>query len=137
MNKESKLIKKTDESALFLLHEALGEEVVNVTNIDSYYRINDTYIFLEFIKFNNSLESHNLNSDWPVLKNDMLNIWDFVKSASGVLWIVFYSENKSEFRLFKIHDATHNGVVYNEELYFNYNEFKQWFQRINAEVLKG
>jgi hypothetical protein len=50
MANESKVIRKTDDSAIALLYEVLGADASKVADFDSYYRINGHYVFLEFVK---------------------------------------------------------------------------------------
>jgi hypothetical protein len=137
MSKQSKSIRKTDDSALSLLYDTLGEDANKVADIDSYYRIRGSYIFLEFIKVKNSLDSYTPINEWDNLKDEIVNVWEFAKCAEGALWLVCYAEEKSEFRLFKVLNATLQEVTFQKEHYFDDIQFKQWFQLLNALVLKG
>ena len=137
MSKQSKSIRKTDDSALSLLYDTLGEDANKVADIDSYYRIRGSYIFLEFIKVKNSLDSYTPINEWDNLKDEIVNVWEFTRVAEGVLWLVCYTEEKSEFRLFKVLNASHKEVTFQKEYHFDDIQFRHWFQKLNEEVLKG
>ena len=137
MKKESKSIRKTDDSALSLLYDTLGDDANKVTDIDSYYRIKNRYIFLEFIKVSNTIENYSPNDNWLDLKKEILNIWEFTQKAEGSLWLICYPENRSTFKLFKVANASDEEVSFQKEHDYNINELKQWFQLLNAQVLKG
>ena len=128
MSKESKSIRKTDDSAMALLHDILGVNATKVADIDSYYRIKGTYIFLEFIKVSEPLEGYSPNNNC---------LWEFTIKAEGSLWLICFKEDRSAFRLFKVESATKEQVTFQKVNDFDFEEFKKWFQLLNAEVLKG
>ncbi|WP_339785020.1 hypothetical protein [uncultured Imperialibacter sp.] len=137
MSKESKSIRKTDDSAMALLHDILGVNATKVADIDSYYRIKGTYIFLEFIKVSEPLEGYSPNNNWEMIQSEILRLWEFTIKAEGSLWLICFKEDRSAFRLFKVESATKEQVTFQKVNDFDFEEFKKWFQLLNAEVLKG
>lgn len=134
---ESKPIRKTDDSAMALLYDILGDDTSKILDIDSYYRIKGKYIFLEFIKVENSVQDYSLPSNWIAVQNEILTIWEFVNKAEGVLWLICYSVDRSAFKLFLVESATTTKITFQRENICDFEKFKQFIQVLNAEVLKG
>ena len=137
MLQESKSIKKTDDSAVSLLFDILGDNSSKVNDIDSYYNLRNQYIFLEFLKIETKIETFEPNDNWQKLKDKIGFIWEFVSKAEGFLWLVAYNPDKSVFKLFKVFSVDSEKIKYTKKLNFSFDEFKQWFQLLNAEVLKS
>jgi len=136
MGNESKIIRKTDDSAMALLHDMLGDKVNNITNIDSYYNINGTYHFLEFIKCEIKPFDYDPNQNWHKIKSQISIIWDFTCKAEGLLWLVCYEIKKEQFKLFKVHSMDEKQIQFSKVLQQDLNQFKIWFQKLNSDVLK-
>lgn len=137
MLQESKPIKKTDDSAMALLFDILGNDVSKVADIDSYYKLKNQYIFLEFLKIETNIESFEPIENWHILKDKIGFIWEFVSNAEGFLWLIAYNPGKSIFKLFKVFSADSENITFSKKLNFSFDEFKTWFQKLNAEVLKS
>lgn len=137
MSQESKSIKKTDDSAMSLLFDILGDEATKVADIDSYYRLKKGYIFLEFLKVETNIETFEPNETWQQLKDKIGFVWEFALKAEGFLWLVAYNPEKSEFKLFKVFSADSENITFSKKLNYSLAEFKTWFQLLNAEVLKS
>jgi len=137
MGNESKIIRKTDDSAMALLYEILGDKVKNVLDIDSYYNINGTYHFLEFIKCDCKPFDFQPNQNWKYLNIQLSVIWDFSQRAEGILWLVCYTKEKDQFKILKVKNMNETNIEFIEELKLNFNEFKAWFQKMNSDVLKS
>jgi len=135
MANESKRIRKTDDSAMALLHEMLGEDASLVADIDSYYKINGQYVFLEFVKCNVRPFEFEPIQNWPAISNQISLVWDFTTKADGTLWLVCYEEIKEQFRLLKVSSATETEFEYSEKLDYDFDHFKAWFQKLNNDVL--
>ncbi len=136
MANESKVIRKTDYSAMALLHDVLGADASKVADIDSYYRIDGHYVFLEFVKCNLRPFEYEPIQNWPQISQQISLVWDFVTKADGTLWIVCYEEKKEQFRLLKVSVATATEFEYSEKLDYEFGQFKSWFQKFNNDVLK-
>jgi hypothetical protein len=137
MSQESKSIKKTDDSAMSLLFDILGDEASKVADIDSYYHLKKGYIFLEFLKIETNIETFEPNENWQILKDKIGIVWEFAKKAEGFLWLVAYNPGKSVFKLFKVFSADSEYITFSKRLNFSFDEFKKWFQLLNSEVLKS
>jgi hypothetical protein len=135
MANESKSIRKTDDSAMALLHEMLGEDASKVADIDSYYKINGQYIFLEFVKCSVRPFEYELMRNWADIRKQISIVWDFAIKAEGILWLVFYEEKKEQFRLLKVKLATETAFEYSDKLDYSFDQFKAWFQKLNSDVL--
>lgn len=133
MSFKSKTIKKTDDSAMALVHDMVGDKTNFIADIDSYYRIMDMYVFLEFVELENN---ESVDDKWPEIKNSILRLWDFYKKAGGSFWLIFYKSDRSIFRLNKLFDVSENGFYTSVSHDLNFEEFKVWFQKLNATVLK-
>lgn len=137
MGNESKRIRKTDDSAMALLFEIIGDKANKVADIDSYYNINDTYHFLEFIKCDINPFEYDLNNQLNVLHKELSIIWDFSQRAGGVLWLVYYNTEKIQFKINKVDSLNDKEIKFSEEINLSFEEFKNWFQKMNSDVLKG
>ncbi len=137
MGNESKIIRKTDDSAMELLNEVLGEKANSIADIDSYYNIEGTYHFLEFLKCEGKPWDYDPNKNWEQLNSHMLLIWDFTCKSEGILWIVCHEISKEQFKLFKIKSMDDSKVDFSEELKLDLPRFKAWFQKLNSDVLKN
>lgn len=137
MTQESKSIKKTDDSAMSLLFDILGNEASKVADIDSYYRLKNGYIFLEFLKIEANIENFEPNDNWQKLKDKIGLVYEFASKAEGILWLVAYNPDKSVFKLFKVFSADSKCITFSKRLNFSFDEFKKWFQLLNSEVLKS
>jgi hypothetical protein len=135
MANESKVIGKTDDSAMALLHEILGEGAKQVAAIDSYYRINGHYVFLEFVKCSVRPFDYEPIHDWPLIGKQIAVVWNFTTKAEGTLWLVCYEVQKEQFRLLKVKEATAIAFDYSEKLDYHFDQFRIWFQQLNSDVL--
>ncbi len=135
MANESKVIRKTDDSAMALLNEVLGADASKVADIDSYYRINGQYVFLEFVKCNLRPFIYEPIQNWPIISQQISLVWDFATKSEGTLWLVCYEEIKEQFRLLKVSVATATEFEYSEKLDYDFDHFKAWFQKLNNDVL--
>lgn len=136
MANESKTIRKTDDSAIALLYDTLNDKTTTIGDIDSYYKINGKYIFLEFIKCEVRPFEYEPMSYWANIRQHILVVWDFTIKAKGSLWLVCYEEQKEQFRLLRVEAASESGIEYSKKLDYNFDQFRFWFQRVNSEVLK-
>ncbi len=137
MPKGSKPIRKTDDSAMSLLFDILGDGASKITDIDSYYCLKNKYIFLEFMKVETGIENFEPNAHWQILKHKIGFVWEFVSKAEGILWLIAYNPGKSVFKLFKVFSADQESITFSKKLNFSFDEFKTWFQLLNTEVLKS
>jgi hypothetical protein len=137
MGNESKIIRKTDDSAMALLYEILGEDVKNVLDIDSYYNIGGIYHFLEFIKCDCNPFDYNINNNLNDLYKPLSVIWDFSKRADGIFWIICYNKDKLQFKLLKVGNLNETNIELTEEFKLSFAEFQKWFQKMNSDVLKN
>jgi hypothetical protein len=135
MGNESKIIRKTDDSAMALLHEILGDKANEIADIDSYYKIDGHYVFLEFIKCNKRPFDYEPNENWNEINHQISVIWDFVNKAEGTLWIICHEANKEQFRLLKIKSVSKESIDYYELIDMSFDDFKIWFQKLNSDVL--
>ena len=136
MGNESKIIRKTDDSAMALLYELMGEKAKDIADIDSYYNIEGTYNFLEFLKCEGKPWDYELNNNWSQLKGHILKIWEFTCKADGILWLVCYEATKEQFKVFKTKSMDNDKVEFSEILKIDFTGFKVWFQKLNSDVLK-
>ncbi len=136
MGNESKSIRKTDDGAMALLHEILDNKVKNIADIDSYYNIDGTYHFLEFVKCEGKPFDYDPNQNWQEIKGQIFVIWDFTCKADGVLWLVCYTDEKRQFKLFRVKDLDDNKIEFADILQQDAAGFKAWFQKLNSDVLK-
>ena len=136
MGNESKIIRKTDDSAMALLHDILGEQAKKITDIDSYYNISGQYHFLEFIKCEKRPFEYDPNQNWNEISKHISTVFDFSKKADGILWLVCYDLKKDQFKLFKVKEVSSEIIQFEETKELNLGEFKAWFQKMNSDVLK-
>lgn len=137
MGNESKSIRKTDDSAMALLYEILGEGAKNILDIDSYYNISGVYHFVEFIKCGCNPFDYNINDNLNDLYKPLSIIWDFCKRADGIFWIVCYDEHKLQFKLLKVGNFNATNIELYEESKLTFTEFQKWFQKMNSDVLNS
>jgi hypothetical protein len=137
MGNQSKIIRKTDDSAMALLYEILGEDMKNVLDIDSYYNIEGVYHFLEFIKCDCNPFDYNIDENLNNLFKPLSIIWDFCKRADGIFWIICYNKDKTQFKLLKVNNLNEENVELSEEYKLSFAQFKNWFQKMNNDVLKN
>lgn len=133
MSFQSKTIKKTDDSAMALVHDIVGDKSNLVADIDSYYRIKDMYVFLEFVEL---MDDESVDDKWPEIKNNISRLWDFYMKAGGSFWLIFYKSDRSVFRLNKLSKISETAFYTSVSHVWNFDEFKIWFQKLNATVLK-
>lgn len=136
MANESKIIKKTDDSAMHLIYDVVGDKAKFISDIDSYYLLNGKYLFLEFIKCAVKPFDYNPNDNWAEIQEHLNRVWDFAVKAEGSLWLVCYDDSKTQFNLYKIALMNDSKVEFQNQLEYNMDEFKKWFQLLNSEVLK-
>ncbi len=137
MGNESKIIRKTDDSALLLLQEVAPDHTDSITDIDSYYLVNGTYVFLEFIHCSENAISDIFKMDEPSVLKQVKNIWDFVQLAEGRLWLIFYDDRKEHFLLKQVVACSHEKLSFIKESVKSQKEFKEWFQLLNKTVLQN
>lgn len=135
MANESKIIRKTDDSAMALLHEMLGDSAGSIADIDSYYKINGHYVFLEFVKCSVRPFDYEPMQNWADIGMHISIVWDFAIKAEGTLWLVCYEDKKEQFRLLKVKLATETTFEYSGKLDYGFDQFKVWFQKHNSDVL--
>ena len=133
MANESKIIRKTDDSAMVLLHELIGAG--KIADIDSYYKINGHYVFLEFVKCSVSPFEYEPMQNWTDIGNQISIVWDFAIKAEGTLWLVCYEDKKEQFRLLNVKLATEKVFEYSDKCDYSFDQFKAWFQKLNSDVL--
>ena len=133
MSFQSKTIKKTDDSAMALVHDIVGDKSNLVADIDSYYRIKDMYVFLEFVELQNA---ESIDDKWPEIMDNVSRLWEFYKKAGGSFWLIFYKSDRSVFMLNKLSDISETTFYTSVSHVWNFEEFKTWFQKLNAIVLK-
>jgi hypothetical protein len=137
MANESKVIRKTDDSAMALLYEMQGDNVKNILDIDSYYNIDGVYHLLEFIKCDCDPFDYNVNNITIKLHQQLSVIWDFCNKAEGILWIICYNNDKAQFKIINVKNIDEKSIEIYDELKFSFNEFQKWFQKMNSDVLKS
>ncbi len=136
MANESKIIRKTDDSAMHLLFDVVGDKAKLISDIDSYYLLNDKYVFLEFIKCNIKPFDYNPNQNWNEIQLHLNRVWEFVSKADGSLWLICYDDSKEFFNLYKVCSMDHVKAELQSPINQNIDEFKKWFQLLNSDVLK-
>lgn len=135
MASESKIIRKTDDSAMALLHEMLGDGADKIADVDSYYKINGHYVFLEFVKCSVRPFEYDPIQNWAAISKQISLVCDFAIRAEGILWLVCYEEKKEQFRLLRVKAANEKVIEYSEKLDYSFDQFKAWFQKLNSDVL--
>ena len=135
MANESKIIRKTDDSAMALLYEMLGDGANKIADIYSYYRINGHYVFLEFVKCSVRPFEYEPIQNWADIGQQISIVWDFAIKAEGTLWLVCYEDKKEQFRLLKVKSATATDFEYSDKQDCSFDQFKAWFQKLNSDVL--
>jgi hypothetical protein len=135
MANESKIISKTDDSAMALLHETLGDGINKIADIDSYYKINGHYVFLEFVQCSVRPFEYEPMQNWVEIGKQISIVWGFANNAEGTLWLVCYEEKKEQFRLLKVKLASETIFEYSDKVDYSFDQFKAWFQKLNSDVL--
>lgn len=136
MANESKIIRKTDDSAMHLIYDVVGDKAKFISDIDSYYFLNGKYVFLEFVKCTVKPFEYNPNQNWNEIQVHLNRVWEFVSKADGSLWLICYDDTKEQFNLFKVSSMSINKVEFSNQIEQNIDDFKKWFQLLNSEVLK-
>lgn len=136
MTGQSKVIGKTDESAIALLHDIFGDKIDDVKHIDSYYNISGKYHFLEFIKCDKCRPfEYDTNDSWEEIKGRLQLLWDFTQRAHGYLYIVCYEDTKEQFQICVVESIDDTRMV-SSNICQSFDEFKIWFQEFNEQALK-
>lgn len=132
----SKPIRATDESAKLLIQELLSSTKINLSDIDSYYHIDGTYLFIEFIKCSN-LKSFNClkYDDIQDVTISINPLVQFVRQARGILYLTIYNDNKDTFILISTKLTNDNRLMIETVLHMSNKEYSEWFKDINKRAI--
>lgn len=132
----SKPIRTTDESSKQLVQELLSSTRVSLSDIDSFYRVNGTYHFIEFIHCSNArsfccLNNNNVESI-PIAIHPLI---EFVRQAKGILHLTLYNDDKDMFTLLHTTLTEDNCLKIKTISTMSFSQYKEWFKDINKKAL--
>jgi len=138
MDKKSKPIGKIDDDAKSLIIEALEGKVTGGFDLDSIYKIKDTYYVLEFLKCDTVRpnDSHP-NRYWFKNKQKFISLWDITKKLDGYLFLINYEDSREQFKVIKVLEMSDIKISKEDTRIWTFGEFKQWFQSLNERAIKS
>lgn len=136
MSKKSKPIGKVDDDAKSLIIEALEGELTGGFDLDSVYKIGDTYHVLEFLKCE-TVRPNNSHPRRYWFKNSQkfITLWEITQKLEGVLFLVNYEESREQFKVIKVLDLNEKGIISEEVKKWDFTQFKEWFKSLNKRAL--
>ena len=136
MSKKSKPIGKVDDDAKSLIIEALEGELTGGFDLDSVYKIDNTYHVLEFLKCE-TVRPNNSHPRRYWFKNSQkfITLWEITQKLEGVLFLVNYEESREQFKVIKVLDLNEKGIISEEVKNWNFSQFKKWFKSLNRRAL--
>lgn len=136
MSKKSKPIGKVDDDAKSLIIEALEGEFTGGFDLDSVYKIDNTYHVLEFLKCE-TVRPNNSHPRRYWFKNSQkfITLWEITQKLEGVLFLVNYEESREQFKVIKVLDLNEKGIISEEVKNWNFSQFKKWFKSLNRRAL--
>jgi len=128
----SKPIQKTDDSAKELIIEALEGQATGGFDLDSVYRVKDTYYVLEFLKCDTvkPFDSHPRRY-WFKNSQKFLSLWDITTKLGGRLYLVNYEDSREQFKVIRVLDMDYTGIRKELVKLWNFDQFKKWFKALN------
>lgn len=136
MSKKSKPIGKVDDDAKSLIIEALEGELTGGFDLDSVYKIGDTYHVLEFLKCETVRPNHSHpRRYWFKNSQKFITLWGITQKLEGVLFLVNYEESREQFKVIKVLDLNEKGIISEEVKKWDFNQFKEWFKSLNKRAL--
>ncbi|HLV91635.1 MAG TPA: hypothetical protein VKX34_00820 [Aequorivita sp.] len=136
MSKKSKPIGKVDDDAKSLIIEALEGELTGGFDLDSVYKIGDTYHVIEFLKCE-TVRPNNSHPRRYWFKNSQkfITLWEITQKLEGVLFLVNYEESREQFKVIKVLDLNEKGIISEEVKKWDFTQFKEWFKSLNKRAL--
>lgn len=136
MNKKSKPIGKIDDDAKSLIIETLGGELTGGFDLDSIYKIGDTYHVLEFLKCETVRPNHSHPKRyWFKNSQKFISLWEITQKLEGVLYLINYEESREQFKVIKVLDLNSEGIVEEVIKTWSFEEFQRWFKSLNSRAL--
>lgn len=136
-NPYSKKISKVDEEAKRLIIEVMGSELTGGFDIDSIYRMpNGSWLIMEFLKCDTvrPFESHP-NRYWFKNSQKFISLWNLKKDLKGELVLVNYEDSREQFLIIKVKNIdNYRGIVDEEKIEMNFEEFKKYFVGLNRKA---
>ena len=128
----SKPIQKTDDSAKELIIEALEGQATGGFDLDSVYRVKDTYYVLEFLKCDTvrPFNSHPRRY-WFKNSQKFLSLWDITTKLGGRLYLVNYEDSREHFKVIRVLSMDQTGIKEEQVKLWNFDQFKKWFKALN------
>ena len=138
MNQQSKPISKTDEDAKKLIIESLDGNVTGGFDIDSIYLIANRYVVLEFLKCD-SVRPYNSHPNRYWFKNSQkfISLWQITKKLEGSLFLINYEDSREQFKVIEVIKLTRDGIIKENTWKLTFDEFKNWFQKLNRDALNS
>lgn len=136
MSKRSKPIRKVDDDAKSLIIEALEGGLTGGFDLDSVYKIGDTYHVIEFLKCE-TVRPNNSHPRRYWFKNSQkfITLWEITQKLEGVLFLVNYEESREQFKVIKVLDLNEKGIISEEVKKWDFTQFKEWFKSLNKRAL--
>ena len=135
MANESKPIRKNDDGVNLLLSELVPELMKSFGKIDSYYLVKGTFVFLEFYRCENGVESFEPTHHVSTLFLKLNMAWEFASAAAGRFWLILYDDSRQVFRRMQVVTLTPDSIEFSRTYTTNLPEFREWFQLLNETVL--
>lgn len=123
---------KTDDSAKELIIEALEGQETGGFDLDSVYRVKDTYYVLEFLKCDTvrPFNSHPRRY-WFKNRQKFLSLWDITTKLGGRLYLVNYEDSREQFKVIRVLSLNESGIQEEKVNLWNFDQFKTWFKALN------
>lgn len=135
-SRHSKPIGKGDDDAKNLIIEALDGKVTGGFDLDSIYRIGDSYAVLEFLKCDTVRpnDSHPRRY-WNKNKQKFISLWDITQKLEGQLYLINYEDSREQFRVIKVLELDKHGIQKEIIKTWNMAQFSKWFQDLNHRAI--
>lgn len=134
----SKIIKKADDEVKRLIIDLLEGEETHGIDIDSlFYHQEYGWVIIEFLRCITvkPTESHP-NRYWYKNWRKFVTLWEVTKKLEGKLFLVNYSDDKSEtFLIIEVLDLDKDKGITRQRLRnVSWQELKKWYQEINRNA---
>ncbi len=135
-NSKSKPIGKIDDDAKALIIEALDGEHTGGFDLDSIYKLKDSYVILEFLKCETVRpnDSHPKRY-WFKNKQKFISLWEICIKLEGSLYLVNYEDSREQFKVIRVDEMTNEGITKEVIKIWHFKEFQTWFKELNSRAL--
>ena len=133
----SKPISKGDDGAKDLIIESLEGKSTGGFDLDSIYCKDGKYTVIEFLRCETvrPFDSHPKRY-WHLNAQKFISLWEIALKLEADLFLVNYEDSREQFKVIKVKKLDQTGIKEEESVQWNFQQFKQWFQKLNSSVLE-